>query len=178
MALQGSGAISIGNLATEFGGGAPHSLTEYYRGGGLVPNTSQNNGVPTSGAISLTNFYGAAAYTNIHSVYRSAGDPAAYYYCVEELPWITCPTTVNLWTAWMTISYSGGNPGAWVSDWAYISGTALDNAQASGNTVRFYKANVGRNDLYGSTYRVYITDGISTGEVDIYMTFNYGFDWA
>lgn len=61
MALQTSGAISLLNIATEFGGTAPHSLSEYYRGGGLVPNTPANTNVPTSGVISLSNFYGASA---------------------------------------------------------------------------------------------------------------------
>lgn len=63
MALQTSGAISINDLVAEFGGTAPHSLSEYYRGGALVPDTGTNSGVPTSGAISLTDFYGAAAFT-------------------------------------------------------------------------------------------------------------------
>ena len=38
MPLQGSGSISISELATEFGGTAPHSLSEYYKSAGLVPN--------------------------------------------------------------------------------------------------------------------------------------------
>ena len=59
MAVTSSAPISITDLVTEFGGDAPHSLTEYYRGGSLVPNTTANNSVPTSGAISLTNFFGA-----------------------------------------------------------------------------------------------------------------------
>ena len=59
MAVTSSAPIDIGDLVTEFGGDAPHSLTEYYRGGSLVPNITANNGVPTSGAISLTDFFGA-----------------------------------------------------------------------------------------------------------------------
>ena len=39
MTLQSSGAISFANLASEYGGSAPHSLNEYYKGGGLVPST-------------------------------------------------------------------------------------------------------------------------------------------
>ena len=39
MTLQSSGAISIANLASEYGGSAPHSLNEYYKGGSLVPST-------------------------------------------------------------------------------------------------------------------------------------------
>ena len=65
MAVTGSAPISITNLVTEFGGSAPHSLTEYYRGGSLVPNgPAANNSIPTSGAISLTNFFGAVKETS------------------------------------------------------------------------------------------------------------------
>ena len=59
MALQGSGQISLANLQTEFGGSNPISLSEYYRNGAYV--TSNNSGVPTSGAISLSQFYGTTA---------------------------------------------------------------------------------------------------------------------
>ena len=61
MAVTSSAPISITDLVTEFGGSAPHAITEYYRGGSLVPNTTANNSIPTSGAISLTNFFGASA---------------------------------------------------------------------------------------------------------------------
>lgn len=59
MGLQSSGAISLSQIAGEFGGSKPHSLSEYYRGGSNV--TSNNTGVPTSGAISFSNFYGATS---------------------------------------------------------------------------------------------------------------------
>ena len=62
MALQNTGQITINDLVGEFGGSAPHSLNEYYRGGGLVPDTAGNSSVPTSGQISLSNFYGAQNY--------------------------------------------------------------------------------------------------------------------
>jgi len=67
MPIPGPGpAISMTTIATEFGGSVPHSLSEYYRGGGLVPNTPTNAAIPTSGTISMSNFYGSAnrvAYT-------------------------------------------------------------------------------------------------------------------
>lgn len=62
MVLPASGAISIGQINTEFGRGLnpnPQSLSEYYRGGTYVTNWSRNNAIPTSGAISLSNFRGA-----------------------------------------------------------------------------------------------------------------------
>lgn len=61
MALQTSGTISIQDIVDEFGGTAPHDLSEYYAGGTFVP--SSNTGVPTSGTISLSDFYGASAAT-------------------------------------------------------------------------------------------------------------------
>ena len=61
MALPGSGTLSIQDIVDEFGGTAPHSLSEYYRNGAYVG--SNNTGVPTSGTISLSDFYGASAGT-------------------------------------------------------------------------------------------------------------------
>lgn len=61
MPIPGPGvAISINTIATEFGGTTPHSLSEYYRGGGLVPNTPVNNAIPTSGQIAIGDFYGSS----------------------------------------------------------------------------------------------------------------------
>ena len=63
MALQSSGAISLNDIAGEFGGSTPHSLSEYYRNGGLT--TANNTNVPTSGAIDFADFYGAVASIDI-----------------------------------------------------------------------------------------------------------------
>lgn len=57
MALQSSGTISLSDIQTEFDGVNPISLSEYYRNGSYV--TSNNTGVPTSGTIALSDFYGA-----------------------------------------------------------------------------------------------------------------------
>ena len=57
MACPASGTITIQDIVNEFGGTAPHSMSEYYRNGGEVPGNNTN--VPTSGAISLENFYSA-----------------------------------------------------------------------------------------------------------------------
>lgn len=57
MPCPASGQISIADLVAEFGGTAPHALSEYYRNAGLVP--ANNTNVPTSGECGLTNFYSA-----------------------------------------------------------------------------------------------------------------------
>lgn len=60
MAVKSSGTIRVsGDITAEFGGTAPHRISEYYRNGGLVG--SSNTSVPTSGAISLSHFYGTTA---------------------------------------------------------------------------------------------------------------------
>ena len=66
MPIPGPGtAISMTTIATEFGGTGPHSLNEYYRGGGLVPNTPTNSAIPTSGQIAIGDFYGSSSRTAI-----------------------------------------------------------------------------------------------------------------
>lgn len=64
MTLPTSGVISLGAIQNEFAGPYPISLSQYYAGGGLVPTdiTGTNGAVPSSGTISLSNFYGV---TNI-----------------------------------------------------------------------------------------------------------------
>ena len=51
MALQNSGTLSIGEIAGEFGGTAPHSLSEYY---------DAATGIPSSSTISVGEFYGTS----------------------------------------------------------------------------------------------------------------------
>ena len=52
MALPASGLITMQQIATEFGGSAPHSLSEYY---------GKAAGIPTSGAIAMNQFHGKSA---------------------------------------------------------------------------------------------------------------------
>ena len=56
--LQSSGAISLGDLGSFFTDTSPHSLSEFYKGGSRVPSNISGGSVPTSGTISLSNFYG------------------------------------------------------------------------------------------------------------------------
>lgn len=57
MPLPSSGPISFSDIQSQFGGSNPISLSEYYRGGAFVTNAPINNTIPTSGAISVGNFY-------------------------------------------------------------------------------------------------------------------------
>jgi hypothetical protein len=62
MTLQTSGTISLKDIRNEF---APstnlYKLSVYYRNGLFVPDTAANAGIPTSGEISIGDFYGGDA---------------------------------------------------------------------------------------------------------------------
>ena len=71
--LPTSGTIALSQLQTEFGGSNPIGLSEYYRGGLLVPNTAANGNIPISGTISMTNFYGASG--DVFNAHISSSHP-------------------------------------------------------------------------------------------------------
>jgi hypothetical protein len=64
MTLPSSGAIKFSDIQTEFGGTTPTTLSEYYAGGSYVPTgcSGINGAIPSSGAISVSKFYGASKY--------------------------------------------------------------------------------------------------------------------
>lgn len=94
MVLQASGAISLADIQTEFGGTNPIGMNEYYVGGSYVP--SGTAGLPSSGAISLNSFYSKAKssytylitptnyyttltrYTNAYTITQYNTDPQVY----------------------------------------------------------------------------------------------------
>ena len=63
MAVKSSGELSMLNdIVAEFGGTAPHAMSEYYGGAGLVP-AGANPNVPANGQIRFNNMYGSIAAT-------------------------------------------------------------------------------------------------------------------
>jgi len=72
MTLQSSGAISLADVQTEFGGSNPIGINEYY---GVA------SGVPASGTISLYDFYGKSAVywtTNVMGQAYYGGQSSSY----------------------------------------------------------------------------------------------------
>jgi len=100
MTLPSSGYISLQAIRNEFGGDAPHYLSEYYRNGGYV--TSNNGGVPTSGPIWLSQFYGAQGVVAGAADY---GTPGTYYLVVPAFNFIQ-------FQCWGGGGGGGGNGGA------------------------------------------------------------------
>lgn len=153
MTLPASGAISLGAIQTEYGGTNPAAISEYYRGGGLVPNAAPNLSVPTSGAISFSNFYGGAAV----SVQFAGSSNIAY----EDTNYpfdVTAGFTIS---SAGTYTHGGSNP-TWL-----LSGSAssydLYLTSFSGNTPSGLSANTAYN--LGTTRSMSLTqtgNGIKT----------------
>jgi hypothetical protein len=68
MTIPASGPLALTDIQTEFGGSNPIGLNEYYAGGTYVPAATSGTygAVPSSGQISVQNFYGTTAYTPIY----------------------------------------------------------------------------------------------------------------
>ena len=75
MTLPADGPLTLQQIAGEFGGGAPYSMSNYYAGGPNVPagTTGTHGAVPASGPISVYNFYGTSKYVPGTITYSTPG---------------------------------------------------------------------------------------------------------
>lgn len=76
---HGGAPISILDIRTEFPDQAPSAMSEFYKGGGIVPESSFNANIPTSGDIALGDFYGSR-YTIFISVSTNVSDLIVHEY--------------------------------------------------------------------------------------------------
>lgn len=91
MTLPSSGPISLADIQTEFGGSNPISLSEYYKSGLYVSAGATAPNVPTSGLISISNFYGASAVPTTYSFnsinyYVYEGSSVTLYVTTTSVP--------------------------------------------------------------------------------------------
>lgn len=126
MALQLTGPINMQDLATEFGGGVPHALSEYYRGGGLVPNASANLSIPTSGAISLGNFYGGTR--RIEVTVTISSNQTNYVFNTAKVPGYVAGIMDVTFVINSGVILSASSTGAYAGN--------VDTSWAAGDTVR------------------------------------------
>lgn len=98
MAIPGPGTpIDLQDLADEFGGSTPHQISEYYRGGGEVPDSAANSAVPTSGTISLGDFYGAVNVVTLNLTVSSNTNDYDLYPQVSSNPsYVAGATNINV----------------------------------------------------------------------------------
>lgn len=145
MTLQASGPISLANVQTEYGGANPIAISEYYG----VPG-----GLPASGTISLSNFYGKSNFLATWS-----GDSIAY-------------NTEGL-TYSMGFQISGGSwrvyyseyVGEWIT--SYLNGTFSATSSRAGAYAYGIESS-------GNFARAYTT----APEYGAWLTFTMGAGWS
>lgn len=192
MTMNTSGPISLANstagqsIELEFYGvsGVGCGISQYYRGGGVVPNAPVNNNIPTSGPIRFSNFYGSTKHPFI-VVACSAGYIAYSYDGMNFTAVSAANDPSNVWCAIVCYNnrfvmvgrntVSGASCAAYSDDginftMGSIPGEALYNGITCNNG--FYVA-VG-SDLAGNSYNAYSSDGVnfnsttmSTGSIPI-----------
>jgi hypothetical protein len=156
MTLQASGSISLLDIQTEFGGSAPISLSEYYRGGSYVL-ASASSTIPSTSTISLSNYYGASAIVRpvVSSVAVTPSETATTFSIVTSVTLATTNTTGVTQTYTVNIYYN----------YAYYSTITLyvpNGSNYASNTL----ANTNKSPNYGpvNSYALYgICESVTSG---------------
>lgn len=164
MSLQTSGAISLSNLQTEFGGSNPIGLNEYYRNGSYVPSTVVETA--TISNFSYTESYSArynyGGYSNFWRYYEAgSGYPPrtnqtgnylfSYYHWTDQAwthyedNWVDSTMTIDKAGSYV-IAMGGYNTGASRSSQIYLNGSLI--ASVGLNQSHTFTANA------GDTFRV------------------------
>jgi len=158
MALPGSGPISWEMIRAEFGGGYPIYMDQYYRGRGLVPDVPANYGVPTSGAIYASQFYGAVKATP----FQASLSPS----------WLSgqwAQSTNGTVSRGYSVNCSGGT-----GNYSVVSRTVTGSATHSGSGLSGTVSATGRNTSRSGTFTVVVSDGVN----QITLTGNYDYSFG
>jgi hypothetical protein len=124
MAIKSSGQLSFTEIVAEFSDTAPHSMSEFYRGGVKVPTNNTN--VPTSGAISFSNFYNAVNRPTLSVVYSTDTQQATVN-----------PTSLPGYVAGLSDITITVNSGIYVwSDSTSIPALTINGGLSSGDTIK------------------------------------------
>jgi len=161
-----TGPVTWDYIRFVFGGGYPIYASQYYRGGGLVPNIPANYGVPTSGTLYASQFRGATNYVNVSG--SVSGGSVSYNNGLSGTP------TTRVMSTTATASASGGT-GSYTYTWSItgssnISGTPSISGSGASVTVQA----TARINLIGTvTVQCVISDGTSSVTVSGNCTYNY-----
>ena len=149
MALPSSGPLSLADIQGEFGGANPISLSEYYAGGGLVPpgTTGTYGAVPSSGEISIRNFYGTAA-TGPLSIIIS---PSSLYNIFSGTGTVTSDPATGI---------ASGGSGGYSYAWTFVSGNSYTINNPFTDTATF-STFLSAGQFKSGNYRCTVTDSSS-----------------
>ena len=151
MTLQASGAISLSDLGTEFSDNQPHSLSEFYSGGSLVPNT-------TSLAVTASSLGGSNS-ANARYPAISGYDPQINTFgrLYTQALWGDNGNTITMdrnFTVNQTGTYN-----YYVAYYIQGSGTATVTMYVNGSQVRSHSLSVGYNTTTSATNTLSVSSG-------------------
>jgi hypothetical protein len=189
MTIKLSGSLTISDIIAEFGGASPNSLSNYYAGGPNVPSTTVGfpNGVrtnvPSSGAISFSNFYGASdEYRTSFSMFGiySGGGNADNLYFGGDIPrnggvyinrnsndfrtfsipegYGNATLTASAWQVQLACGYTWYDPGPYNSTdyyYDYQRNFGIMVFDVTTNTVAGYIRNTANTNGYTGTFNTY-----------------------
>ena len=121
MAIASSGAISISDLSSEFGGSGARSLSDYYSGAVLVASLltdTDGNAVPSSGTIKFSDFYTTAKFV------------AGSFTTLSGSSTATVPTGANAMHVQFAVAGGGGGCGG--ADYDSVGGESAGGGGGSG----------------------------------------------
>jgi hypothetical protein len=133
-----------------------NSFADYYRGGPYVPNIAANAAISTIlDGLALNQFSGADKYAAL-SVF--AND-------INEFE----PEGAHQ-ASGVSFANAAGGSGSYTFSWQFVSGTQCHNGPLTGTSLEFviYSGSV------EATYRVTVSDGITTASFDIFIFLSVG----
>lgn len=166
MPLPSSGPISLEMIRLFYGGAVPDSIFEYYRGGAYVPNTAANSAIPTSGAISLFNFYGQGGSGGGGALSATASPANKTDILAEPAPAFRTVTATG------NVSVSGGS-GSYTCTWSHLSGSTSIPTPGANVFSPSFSASVPKNDTLSAVKRCTVSDGSSTTTADMPVNLSY-----
>ena len=152
MTLQSSGSvISLSQIATEFGGSAPHSMSEYYKDAGLVPSTATE-------AVTASSLGGSNS-ANRRYPAISGYDPQINTFgrLYTQALWGDNGSTITMdrnFTVNKTGTYN-----YYVGYYIQGSGTATVTMYVNGSQVRSHSLSVGYNTTTSATNTLSVSSG-------------------
>jgi hypothetical protein len=152
MTLQSSGSvISLSQIASEFGGSAPHSMSEYYKNAGLVPSTATE-------AVTASSLGGSNS-TNLRYPAIGGYDPQinTFSRLYTQALWGDNGSTITFdrnFTVNKTGTYN-----YYVGYYIQGSGTATVTMYVNGSQVRSHSLSVGYNTTTSATNTLSVSSG-------------------
>lgn len=148
MTLQTSGAISLSQIQTEFGGANPISMSEYYAGGANVPGSTSgvNGAVPASGTISMSKFFGTSDVAFSPSGGTSAGAPQ---------------TLSDIGNLYASVSITCNQSATW--NWSNYAGSGGSVDTASGNSATSITFSISTTEFGGTQTSSYTVSATAAG---------------